>query len=160
MKNDRRLVIGILGEPKYDNDKFEMVTMYDAYKQIIISRDAIPFMIPPIQNINYLDIKLSDVPDLNEKEKNIYKEMVDMCDGIILPGGDRIYRYYEFIVNYALEKNIPILGTCLGMQLLANMDNNYNCLIRNENDEHKKKRVDYAHDINIIENTLLLVKKR
>ena len=65
MTNKKRLIIGILGEPKYDEVEFEMVSMYDGYKKIIISRNAIPFMIPSIHNINYLETKLSDIPELN-----------------------------------------------------------------------------------------------
>jgi len=155
MKKEKRIIIGILGETKYDSDNFEIVSIYDSYSKIILSKNCIPFMIPPIQDVKYLETKNCDIPELNDKEKQFYREMIDMCDGILLPGGDRIYGYYEFIVNYALEKNIPILGTCLGMQLLANIDNKCNCLVRNENDEHKKKRVNYAHDINIVEDTLL-----
>ena len=39
-----------------------------------------------------------------------------------MPGGCKIYYYDKFIANYALDNNVPILGICLGMQILAAVD--------------------------------------
>ena len=52
--------------------------------------------------------------------------MVDLCDGIIIPGGYRIYEFYKYITEYAIKKDIPVLGICLGMQTLSRIDNNGN----------------------------------
>lgn len=155
MEKNSRIVIGIVGIPTQDNENFNIVALYDDYKKMTIEKNCIPFVIPPIQDINYIDTKIEDLPPLNEKEINMYKEMINMCDGIILPGGYRMYNYHNFIVKYALENNIPILGTCLGMQILACIDNDEYCLEKNINDEHKKRGIDYVHKVKIVDNTLL-----
>ena len=130
----KRLVIGILGIPAKDDEDFETVAIYENYRKLAVSKNFIILMIPPYNNIDYFE-DFEDV--LTEKEKSIYKEMIDMCDGLILPGGYRIYNYYKYIINYALEKNMPIFGTCLGMQILALMDNNSNC----QQLYHKQKHI-------------------
>ena len=43
-----------------------------------------------------------------------------MCDGLFIPGGSKISPYDYFILEEALKRKIPILGVCLGMQLLSN----------------------------------------
>ena len=48
-----------------------------------------------------------------------YKELIDICDGIILQGGINNEAYESFISKYCYEKDIPCLGTCLGMQTIA-----------------------------------------
>ena len=155
MEDISRVVIGIVGVPVHDDEGFNVLALYDDYKKMAIEKDCIPFMIPPIQSIDYVETKSEDIPPLTEKEMNMYREMIDMCDGIILPGGYRIYNYHTFIVKYALEKNKPILGTCLGMQILACIDNNEYCLEKNINDVHKQRGVQYAHKVKINKDTLL-----
>ena len=51
---------------------------------------------------------------LSEEEKDDLHRQVDLCDGIILQGGDYSYAYEEEIARYALEKDIPIFGICAG----------------------------------------------
>lgn len=46
------------------------------------------------------------------------KNIVDICDGIIMPGGSDIYEYDRFIYKYCEKIDKPILGICLGMQIM------------------------------------------
>ena len=44
--------------------------------------------------------------------------LVSMCDGFILHGGD--FKTIDFlIIKYAYERNLPLLGICLGMQSIG-----------------------------------------
>lgn len=55
--------------------------------------------------------------------------ILDKCDGILSPGGDDVDIYDTYIYKYALDKDIPYLGICLGMQAMSNclldVDNHY-----------------------------------
>jgi len=44
--------------------------------------------------------------------------VLNICDGIVMPGGSNIYEYDRFICKYATDNNVPILGICLGMQIM------------------------------------------
>lgn len=156
MKSTAKSIIGILGIPLYDDEKYNIIALYSDYKNAVIEKNCIPFMIPPLLNIDYYGTKLSEIPALTNKEKEIYREMVDMCDGIIMPGGSRMYNYDEYILKYAIDKDIPVLGICLGMQLLANIDNQTYCLETNETEvNHKQPKKKYIHKVKILDNTML-----
>lgn len=149
-------IIGILGIPSLDEENFPLVGIYDEIWKSVIKKNAIPFMIIPPSCIDYVNTKNSDISKLSENEKNLLQDMVDLCDGIILPGGYRIYEYYTFVAKYAIEKDIPILGICMGMQLLAVIDNQENVIEQNGTKiNHKQRGEKYVHDINIVENTIL-----
>ncbi len=47
------------------------------------------------------------------------KEPMEICDGFLLQGGPVIESGQINVVHYALEKQKPILGICLGMQTMA-----------------------------------------
>lgn len=155
MEKEYRPVIGIPGVPVDDQEKLSVIALYDDYRKMIMAKKCIPFMIPPYKDINYYHTDLNEIEELTEEEINLYKEMVDMCDGIIIPGGYRMYNFQNFIINYAIEKDIPILGTCLGMQILANMDNMESSLKEDETGKHRQRGIDYVHNVSIVPNTLL-----
>jgi putative glutamine amidotransferase len=51
-------------------------------------------------------------------------ESVNLCDGIILSGGENFHENDFKLIKYLVEKNIPTLGICLGMQSMAEYFNN------------------------------------
>ena len=156
MKNISKPIIGILGVPLYDDEKNNIIALFGDYKNAVVKKNCIPFMIFPVLNVDYYGTKLSKIPALTNKEKKMYREMVDMCDGIIMPGGDRMYNFDEYVIKYAIYKNIPVLGICLGMQLLANMDNQSYCLEENQTEiNHARPKEKYVHKVKILDNTML-----
>lgn len=60
-----------------------------------------------------------DFKDEPHKIFNQIKPLLDSCDGFILQGGSEYYDIDMLIVRYLYEKNIPVLGICLGMQTIA-----------------------------------------
>ena len=49
----------------------------------------------------------------------IVYDLLDMCDGLLLPGGENILPASLEVVDYFYKNKKPILGICLGMQTLA-----------------------------------------
>lgn len=151
-----RKIIGILGVPSYDDENDSTIALYTHYKNAVVSKNCIPFMICPLADIDYWNTPSKEIPDLTEEEKNFYRDIVDLCDGIIIPGGYRWYNFDEFITEYAIEKDIPVFGICMGMQLLATLDNNEDCLKLIESTiEHRQRDKDYVHSVNIVNDSFL-----
>lgn len=79
-------------------------------------------------------------------------EQLTLCDGIILPGGDDIYPLELDVCKYLYEKDIPLLGICLGMQTMAYaMGGTMGTL---PTLTHKSKD-EYVHKVKIVPNTNL-----
>ena len=105
--------------PSWDNENRRMVVVHD-YIQGVLDAGGVPVVIPPIQ----------------DKEKLI--EALDRCDGLLLTGGDDVNPacYGEemlpccgdltperdfaepILVHRAIERGIPILGICRGIEIL------------------------------------------
>ena len=78
-------------------------------------------------------------------------------DGFIFPGGYSWENLDEKILKYAFDNDIPALGICAGMQLIASMDKFGNVLdncIAIGNNHHQSKD-EYVHEITINSGILL-----
>ena len=148
-------IIGIIGTLDIDVDDFHMTLVYDGYRDFVYSKGCIPFLILPLQDYLKDGLKADEFPPLTDEEIATYKEMVDMCDGVVIPGGDKIFPFHDVIIQYAIEKDIPVLGICLGMQILANIDNQEYCLLKDETGNHKKVKEKYVHSVIVEDNTML-----
>lgn len=94
-------------------------------------------------------------------------DIVNLCDGIILQGGNDVSQIDIPILNYCYNNDIPTLGICLGMQMMALV---FDGKISDfENDLHLNKKDKYVHTVylnsfsklfNIIKHSYILVNSR
>lgn len=119
-------IIGIVGKPHTTYTDRYCICALDGYRRAISNSGGLPILIMPTQDICYEETRPRDTKALTEQEKEDLISQINLCDGIILPGGNRIYSYDIFIAEYVLKNNIPVLGTCMGMQLMASIDCNEN----------------------------------
>ena len=106
-----------------------------------------------------IDIVYNDIVNSIKKNSAIpigiileedYKSIIDICDGIIFQGGDEFEEYDFKALKYAYDKDIPVLGICLGMQLMGVLFDGNLININNH-----KKNLDYAHSVRIKKNSKL-----
>ena len=110
---------------------------------------GIPHIILPTQDMVYMNNR--ETP-LTDEDKEILNAQIDMCDGILMPGGDFMYFYDRYICDRANEKDMPLLGICMGMQTMCNYNNeNRNIFIEG----HKDLEHNYVHSVNILPGTKL-----
>ena len=110
---------------------------------------------------------------------DLIDEYLDMVDGIIVPGGDfaldqswyvagdapkfppsKRLAFDIEIIRKALAKNLPLLGICAGMQILAGM---HGCKLSSNIQTYSKTGASHrgtdpykiAHDLKVVENSLL-----
>ena len=105
-------------------------------------------------NLKYLHNKCNYIGILNYDNSLINTEILDLCDGIIIQGGKDIYPYHFQILEYCIKNNIPLLGICMGHQIIglySTNSNNDNDLIQIDNHQIK----DGNHIIHIKKNSIM-----
>lgn len=122
-------IIGIITRTSISNEGHSTSIIYKDIEKSVINNDGIP-----------IGITLS----------NNYKELIDLCDGIIFQGGDDFEEYDTVALKYIYDIDKPALGICLGMQLMGVLFDGKMIDI----DNHKKKLF-YSHSVTINKNSIL-----
>lgn len=106
------------------------------------------------QNVlKYIENKANYIGLLTHTNMHIDIDILKKCDAIIICGGNNIYPYHYELVEYATNNNIPLLGICMGNQILglSTLNKDESKLIKVNN--HNKKN--YFHKVNIEEGSIL-----
>lgn len=71
-------------------------------------------------NLKYLHNRCSYIGIVVfDNNDSVDYDVLNLCDGIIIQGGSDIYPYHFQIVEYAINNNIPLLGICMGHQIIG-----------------------------------------
>ncbi len=112
-------VIGVAVRYQHLSDNRCIIYMAESVRKTLQKAGADIFAITPVQDINYMDTKIEEFPELTEEEKQIINDNLDKCDGLFLPGGIKFTPYDRYMLEVAIEKKIPTLGVCLSMQMMS-----------------------------------------
>ena len=122
-------IIGVITRTSISLEKHKISIIYKEIEEAIINNGAIPIGIT-----------------LN----NNYKKTLNLCDGIIFQGGDNFETYDLEALKYIYYINKPVLGICLGMQLMGVLFDGNMIDINNH-----KKTLNYSHEVKIKRNSKL-----
>ena len=104
-------------------------------------------------NLKYLDNLCNYIGLISYDNNNFNEDVLKLCDGIIIQGGSEIYPYHFKIVKYCLKNNIPLLGICMGHQIIGLYSTNKNEEDLVKVDNHYS--LNDTHLIDIKENSLM-----
>lgn len=149
-----RPLIGILGRTDKSTKQRSTICVFENYRIAVIKAGGNPIAILPPQEFDYDKTLPKDAGHLKIEEKEMLDAQLKLCDGFIVQGGNRAYDYDRYVINYANQNHIPLLGICLGMQLMCNY-NNDNQNMANIDPMHNYKHLDYVHDITLDKNSKL-----
>lgn len=149
-------IIGIVTRPILDEEvNVCHLSIAEDYRKAIVLSGGIPVGILPPQIVDYENKLPKEIDRMTQEEKEVLMNEINMCDGILMPGGTKRYEYDKFITNYCLEKDIPILGICLGMQLLATHIHHDTLELTDTNLTHAKPGEDRVHTVKLDKNSKL-----
>lgn len=138
------MIIGILGRPALTDLDNKGVLIYKSICEKIYDYGAIPIGITP--TIHGMDFN----KELTIFEYQKMEELISICDGIILQGGEDMNAYDVTLAQYLYEKDIPTLGICLGMQTMGVALSGSVVKVNYHNCKNK-----YAHYVKIKKNSKL-----
>ena len=133
-------VIGVVTRIE-EKPMFEQIELHQEYIDTIVKLGGDPLLI----------IK-STIFDNNEQKR--VRAWLSKCNGIVITGGNKPTDLDYFVLEYAIDNNLPIFGICLGMQVMST----YNCennLILIGNEDHRKVGSKYVHEVNLKEDSKL-----
>ena len=122
-------IIGIVTRSSISLENHKISIVYKEIEDAVINNNGIPIAITLNGN---------------------YKKLINLCDGIIFQGGDDFEEYDLETLKYIYDINKPVLGICLGMQLMGLLFNGSMININNH-----KKTLNYSHEVKIKRNSKL-----
>ena len=146
-------IIGIVGR-LYSGES--NVICVEEIRLAVTKMGGVPLLILPIDKE-----ELSCKNIYSEEEIKDLENILSLCDGFILPGGDTWYEFDEVVIDYAIRRDKPLLAICLGMQALSKMLSRekriaYDNTIKNNTlINHLEPNKDYVHSVIIDKNSKL-----
>lgn len=122
-------IIGIVTRSFFSDENNSISIIYKDIENAILENNGIPIGITLNSN---------------------YKSVINLCDGIIFQGGDDFEKYDFEALKYIYDINKPVLGICLGMQLMGVLFEGNMLDIKNH-----KKRLNYVHSVVIDKKSIL-----
>ena len=148
-------IVGIVGRSYYNKDNQEIVQTHDTVRRFLNNRDDVICitLLSPEKNC------LTKLEPGEDEVNNKIDYILDKCDAFVVPGGTYAYNFDEYVINYAIEHDKPLLAICLGFQVLCNMfckdRTKFDMTERKNIPRHTGKVEEYSHDVLIKDNTIL-----
>lgn len=143
-------VIGVLLRYQHLEDGRAIVYMSEILRRCIIQAGGIVYSISPVQDVSYIDTKGNEFAELTDSEKEVIDYNLKLCDGFILPGGIKFTPYDRYVLERIIELKKPVLGICLGMQMMSCLNEKIE-LIRNETEinHFQESDLEFTHKVKI-----------
>ena len=149
-------VIGVVLRYQCLSDGRAIVYMSERVRRTIQRAGGDIFSIVPVHDVDYFYTKGNEFPELTDDNKRYIDEMLNQCDGVLFPGGIKFTPFDRYVLEKVIEKKIPVLGICLGMQLMSCYKDDIS-LKKIEGDiiHYQESDEGFSHTVKIKSNSLL-----
>lgn len=142
-----KVIIGIVSKHFPENGLRPNMFIRDEVKQAIFDNGAVAIgILLPKDEI--LDVEDNWSNNLTKDEYTSLITQINLCDGIVLQGGNACDNYEMIVAKYCYDNDIPCLGICCGQNVLVRALGGTTYKIPNP-DEHNKPNDNYVHIIKI-----------
>ncbi len=146
-------VIGIVPRSDFDKELNRSFTyFFEKDRRCFLDFDAVPYFITPIDNVDYYETSFNCYPLKNIEYINT---ILDNIDALYIPGGLKYSKFEFYILDEAIKRDMPILGVCLGAQMLSNYKKDYSLDTINTSINHLDRDKDYVHEVSISKDSIL-----
>ncbi len=146
----KKPVIGIVAKHKRADENRLNTFIRDEVEQAIFDNGGIAIgILPP--NMDKTRAKDNWQEQLTTEEKHNFYDQINLCDGVILQGGDFADEYECFVAKYCHDYDIPLLGICAGKHIIVRALGG--TIEKIASGEHYKTTKDYVHKITINKNS-------
>lgn len=151
----KKPIIGLIG--RLERKEFDSIFIHDEYRVAILNSGGIPFLLMPTY-LSEMKNRNAFQNDFDIQSQMTLKPLLEICDGFLFSGGSEWFGFDEYILKYAYQTDKPVLGICLGMQLMANVpyfhetnSDKTQKIVSKINHQSKEK---YVHVIHILKSKL------
>lgn len=147
-------IIGIPFRYQELKDRRPILYLSERVRRTIQKAGGEILMLTPVQDVDYFHTRGNEFEELTDREKKIIEKYLDKCDGLFIPGGNKFTPYDRYVLERAIDKKIPTLGVCLGMQIMSFYgeseikleENNTHINHKQENDNELTHKVRISND--------------
>lgn len=152
-----RPVIGVPLRYTHMNDGRPILYIGEKVRRTFQKAGGLVFSITPVQDVDYINTKGNEFPQLTEEEKRLIHRSLECCDGLFFPGGVKITPYDRYLLEVAIEMKIPVLAVCLGMQMMSCYDEEVKLESNTSNILHNQEDDDFSlvHEVTILKDSKL-----
>jgi putative glutamine amidotransferase len=143
---------------KYSHLKDGRCILYlgEKIRRCFQSAGALIIPIVQVQDVDYCDTKYNEFDKLSDLEKEAIEKYLDMVDGVVFPGGNKITPFDKYLLERCVDRDIPTLGICLGMQLMSCYKEDFQVFKIDSSINHFQESDDIlTHEVNINKDSLL-----
>lgn len=149
-------VIGIPLKYSRLNDGRCILYLGERVRKTIQKAGGFVLPIVQVQDYDYCDTHFNEFAELTDEEKKNIDKYLDMVDGVLFTGGNKVTPFDVYLLERCIERNIKVLGICLGMQLMSCYKENFKVYENNTKIKHYQESDDgFSHKVRIKEGTLL-----
>ncbi len=111
-------IIGISGKLYFNKDNQAIMQTHERIRKTFMKYDDITCLtILPTECVDY-DALEEGVDEINTEKMDA---VLDKCDAFVIPGGSYCFKYDEYIINYAIKNDKPLLAICAGFQSFCSL---------------------------------------